>query len=341
MTQTMQAAVITHYGQKQPQITQVPIPTVMPTDVLVQISAASLNPVDFKIMSGGLRPLLHYQFPLVVGNDFAGRVVQVGNQVRQFKVGDRVYGRPDKSRIGTWASLIAVAETDIARTPDNLTDTDAAALPLVGLTSYQALHDIMAVQPGDRVLIQAGSGGVGTVAIQIAKRLGATVVTTTSRANFPLVQSLGADEIIDYHQDAFEQVLAPVDFVFDTLGGDNLTKAFQIIKPGGKVVSVSGLPNARFAREYGLPWWQQKLFGLATWRLTRLAKRASAQYHFLFMKPSGKELARLTRWVESGQLRPVVDHILPFSQLEQAVTDLQSGHAKGKIILEMAENPDW
>lgn len=332
---TMQAAVITHYHQAEPLMTSMPIPDVQPTDVLVKIMAASINPIDTKTMAGGLKLLLHYPMPLVLGSDFAGEIVAVGNQVTQFKIGDAVYGRPRKQRIGTFAEYLAVNVADIALKPTNLSYQAAAAIPLVGLTSYQALHDLMQLRPGQKVLIQGGSGGIGTIAIQLAKSLGAQVATTTSLKNAALVNSLGADQIIDYHTENFATALSDYDAVFDTRGGTTLEQAFQIVKPGGHIVSISGLPNGRFAKVAGLPLWKQGLFKLAAHRLTRLERQTHVTYHFLFMHPSGSELAILTKLIEQNKCRPIIDRVFDFKELHQALAYSKTGHAHGKIIVKI------
>jgi len=337
MHKTMKAALITHYKQMTPTIESVPIPLLKPNDVLIKVKAASINPVDLKIMAGGMRMLLKYQMPLIIGNDFAGEIVAVGTQITQFKLGDAVYGRPRKQRIGTFSEYFATDIADIALKPVNLSYEEAAAIPLVGLTSYQALHDLMDLQPGKKVLIQAGAGGIGTLAIQLAKELGAEVTTTTSQKNIDLVKSLGADRVIDYHHEDFADILTNYDAVFDTLGGKQLEQAFRIVKPGGQVVSITGLPNERFAKEFNLPRWKQWLFRLATQRLHRLEKQTQVHYRFLYMWPSHPELMVLTRLIESNRLRPVVDRVFPFAELAQALQYSQKGHAQGKIVVRIGE----
>lgn len=332
MDKRMLAAVIDSY-KKPVKLRELPLPVIGKRDVLVKVAAASINPVDLKTSEGKVKMLLKYQFPLQLGSDFAGVVAAVGPQVADFKVGDKVYGRVQKNRIGTWAEYLAVDIADITFKPTNLTFAEAAALPLVGLTSYQVLHDVMQIHAGDKVLIQAGSGGIGTVAIQLAKNAGAYVATTTSRKNRRLVESLGADLVIDYHTTDFTEVLQDYDHVFDTLGGEQLKKAFQIIKPGGQVVSISGLPNKRFGEEYGAPLWKQMAFGLATRQLSKLEKATGASYTFLFMKPSGQQLQQLTKLAEAEKLRPIIDSVQPLTELAEAIAHSRSGRARGKIIL--------
>lgn len=273
--------------------------------------------------------------PLILGNDFSGGVVvKVGEKVTRFKVGDEIYARPRKSKIGTFAEYISIHEDDIALKPKNLSFEEAASIPLVGLTSYQALHDIMQLQKGQKILIHAGSGGVGTFAIQLAKAMGATVATTASEAGADLVTSLGADKVINYKKENFEAILKNYDAVFDTLGGKTLEKSFEIIKEGGKIVSVSGRPNARFAKEYGAGFFKTLLFSAASHKLTALEKKHHAQYSFLFMKPSGEQLRIIADLIESGKIKPIIDRTFSFEEAQKAMEYAESGRAK-KIIVKM------
>ena len=275
--------------------------------------------------------------PLILGSDFVGIVVSVGKNVQNFRLGDAVYGRVPKIRVGTFAEYIAVDQAAVAMKPKNLTFEEAAAIPLVGLTSYQALHDIMNVQPGQKVLIQAGSGGKGTIAILLAKLAGAYVATTTSSKNKECVHSFGADEVIDYRTQNFEEVLSDYDYVFDTMGGTILEKAFSVVKPQGKVVTLSGIPNERFAKENGLPLWIQCSFKLASRMILRLDQATDVSYHFLFMRPDGEQLALLTEFIEQGKLQPIIDRVVPFSQIQEAVDYSLTGRAQGKIVVKIAE----
>lgn len=333
----MKAAMIHQYGQKNVELVETAIPTIQKNDVLVKIEAASINPIDLKTKSGAMKLLLKYQMPLTLGSDFSGIVTEVGQNVTDYKIGDRVYGRVQKERIGTFAEYIAVAKTDIALMPKNLSFEEAAAIPLVGLTSYQALYDIMGLTDKDKVLIQAGSGGVGTIAIQLAKVSGAYVATTTSEKNAAWVKELGADQVIDYHKENFDEVISDYDYVFDTMGGEILEKSFKIIKPNGKIVTLSGIPDKKFAQEYGLSFWKQMLLAAASWKFSHLAKKAQAGYHFLFMRPDGKQLAELTKLIEAGKIRPIIDRVIPLADIQEAFDYSESGRAKGKIIIKMAD----
>lgn len=276
----MRAMVIDKYGKVPMRMTEMPTPEINEYEVLAEIHAASINPIDFKIRDGKVKLLLKYKMPLILGNDFSGVIVKVGTKVTQFKVGDEIYARPRKDKIGTFAEYIAIHEDDIALKPKNLTFEEAASIPLVGLTSYQALHDIMQLQKGQKILIHAGSGGVGTFAIQLAKIMGATVATTASEAGENLVKSLGADEIINYKKEKFEDILKNYDAVFDTLGGTTLEKSFDIIKSEGNIVSVSGMPNARFGKEFGSGFFKTLLFSLASKKLTALEKSIMLNIRF-------------------------------------------------------------
>ncbi|EJP92280.1 NADP-dependent oxidoreductase [Bacillus cereus] len=331
----MRAMVIDKYGKVPMRMTEMPTPEINEYEVLAEIHTASINPIDFKIRDGKVKLLLKYKMPLILGNDFSGVIVKVGTKVTQFKVGDEIYARPRKDKIGTFAEYIAIHEDDIALKPKNLTFEEAASIPLVGLTSYQALHDIMQLQKGQKILIHAGSGGVGTFAIQLAKIMGATVATTASEAGENLVKSLGADEIINYKKEKFEDILKNYDAVFDTLGGTTLEKSFDIIKSEGNIVSVSGMPNARFGKEFGSGFFKTLLFSLASKKLTALEKKHNAQYSFLFMKPSGDQLRIIAKYIESGQIKPIIDRIFPFEDTQKAMEYSESGRAKGKIIVKI------
>ncbi|WP_152392824.1 NADP-dependent oxidoreductase [Paenibacillus guangzhouensis] len=332
----MKAIVIEKYGKNVPFVmTEQPIPTIGEHDVLVEIHAASLNPIDYKIKEGKMKFLLNYRFPLILGNDFSGVVVKVGARVNTFKPGDEVYGRPRKNRIGTLAEFIAVHEEDIWLKPQNLTFEEAASIPLVGLTTYQAFVDIINLQQGQKILIHAGSGGVGTFAIQLAKLMGAFVATTASDKGYELVKSMGADLIINYKTENFEEMLTGYDAVFDTLGGEVLEKSFRILKPGGQIVSISGMPNAKFGKEAKLGWMKTAILSIVSRKMKALEKKSQAGYHFLFMKPSGAQLKVLKEFIEEGRIKPVIDKVYQLKDTEQAFHYLESGSAKGKVIIRM------
>lgn len=330
----MKAIIIEKYGKNTPLImSEQPRPVIGEHDVLVEIHAASLNPIDFKIKEGETKFLLKYKFPLILGNDFSGVVVKVGERVNAFKPGDEVYGRPRKSRIGTLAEYIAVHEDDISLKPRNLNFEEAASIPLVGLTTFQAFTDILDLQKGQKILIHAGSGGVGTFAIQLAKLMGAFVATTASDKGYELVKSLGADLIINYRKEKFEELLTGYDAVYDTLGGAVLEKSFRILKPNGQIVSISGVPNARFGKEEQLGWMKTAILSIVSRRLTALEKKSLTKYHYHFMKSSGAQLKVLKGFIEEGRIKPVIDKVYNLKDAEKALHYLQGGSAKGKVVI--------
>jgi NADPH:quinone reductase-like Zn-dependent oxidoreductase len=313
----------------------VPDPVIGDHDVLVEIHAAGVNPLDPKTRDGEFKLVLPYRTPFILGNDMAGVVVRVGRRVRRFTPGDEVYARPAKDRIGTFAEFIAISEDDLAIKPARLTMAEAAAVPLVALTAWQALVEKADLQPGQRVLIHAGSGGVGTVAIQVAKHLGATVATTTSTANVDLVTSLGADIVIDYTKEDFESVLHDYDVVLDPLGGPTLEKSLRVLRPGGTFIGIAGPSDPEFARENGLHPALRLAIAVLSYRTRRKARRRHVTYSFLFMKADGQQLSRITELIDSGAIRPVVDRVYPFEDTNDALAYVEAGRAKGKVVVSM------
>lgn len=333
----MKAYAIERYGNHPLKLIEVPVPEVGEHDVLAEIYAASVNPVDFKIRDGKVKILLKYKMPLILGNDFAGVVTQVGSKVTQFKVGDEIYSRVPKEHIGTFSEFIAVNENAVALKPKNLSFVEAASIPLVGLTSYQVLHDVMQLENGQKILIQAGSGGIGTFAIQLAKSMGAYVATTVSSAGTELVKSLGADKIINYKTEKYEELREGYDAVYDTQGGKVLEKAFSIVKPGGNIVSLSGLPNARFGRVFKVGFLKTFLFILISLKLTLLEKLHKVKYTFLFMSSSGRQLEIIADLIEKGKIKPVIDRVYAFAETQDALNYSESGRAKGKIVIKLKD----
>lgn len=333
----MRAFTVERYGTKDGlRAGEVPDPEVGADEVLVRVHAAGVNPLDYRIRDGEFKAILPYKVPFVLGHDMAGVVVQVGDAVQRFSVGDEVYARPDKDRIGTFAEFIAVHQDDVALKPSTLTMEQAASLPLVALTSWQVLVERARVRPGQKVLVHAGSGGLGTIAIQLAKHLGASVATTTSTANVELVKSLGADVVIDYKKQAFETVLHDYDVVLDSLGGQTLEKSLRVLKPGGKVISVAGPPDAAFAREVGVNPVVRLVIGALSFRTRRRARRRNVEYSFLFMKADGNQLRELATLVDAGAVRPVIDRVFPFEATREALDYAEQGRAKaGKVVIRM------
>lgn len=330
----MTAMTVQKYGKNPVVKTTVPMPSVGDDDVLVKVHSASINPLDFKIRNGDLKLILPFKTPLILGNDLAGVVVAVGKNVQNFAIGDKVFARTDTLRIGSFAQFIAISHANLAKMPSNLDFNQSASLPLVALTAYQAFKQ-MNVKAGDTVLIHAGAGGLGSIAIQIAKILGLSVITTASGVGLELVKSLGADKIIDYKQQDFSQLLSDIDGVLDTIGGDTLERSFKVLKKGKKIISVAGMPTKAFAKAFGLSWWKQCVMGFISHKTHKTAQRYGASYEFLFMRPSGEQLTVIKNWVENGQIRPIVDKVFSFDDTQNALAYSESGRAKGKIIVQI------
>lgn len=329
----MKAFFIDRYGKQNGTIGEVPDPAVGVHDVLIQVHATSVNPLDSKIRTGEFKLILPYTFPLVLGNDLAGVVVRTGSAVKRFKPGDEVYARPPEARIGTFAELIAVNENALALKPSNLDMAEAASVPLAALTAWQALVETAQVKKGQKVLIHAGSGGVGTFAIQLAKHLGAFVATTTSTANVEWVKALGADVVIDYKQQDFANELRDFDVVLNSLGADVLEKSIKVLKPGGQLISLSGPPTAEFAQEQGLSWVLGQVMRLLSSGIRRKARKHGVSYAFLFMRADGVQLQKITSLIEAGVIKPVIDRSFPFESTAEALRFVEQGRSKGKVTI--------
>ncbi len=332
----MKAFILDRYGKKETlRAADVPEPELRENEVLIQVHATAVNLLDVKLRNGEFKLILPYRTPFVLGHDVAGVVVRVGQQVRQFKVGDEVYARPDDFRIGTFAEYVAVKEASVAIKPRNINMEEAASIPLVGLTAWQALVEKARLKKGQKVFIQAGSGGVGTFAIQLAKHLGATVATTASAGNTGLVKSLGADIVIDYQKDNFEARLSGYDVVLNSQDGKTLAKSFGVLKPGGHLISISGPPDPQFAQDIQAPWVVQQVMRALSFGARRQAQRLKVGYAFLFMKASGSQLRQITPLIESGAIRPVIDKVFPFESTNDALAYVESGRAKGKVVIKV------
>jgi NADPH:quinone reductase-like Zn-dependent oxidoreductase len=332
----MKAFIVDRYGSSDNvRAAEMPDPEVRENDVLVQVHAAGVNLLDSKIRNGEFKQILPYRLPVILGNDVAGVVVRAGSRVRRFKPGDEVYARPGKDRIGAFAEFISIREDDLALKPEQLTMEEAASIPLVGLTAWQALIERGNLKKGQKVLIHAGSGGVGTFAIQLARQVGATVATTTSAANADLVKRLGADVVIDYRKDDFEKLLYGYDVVLNSLGNETLKKSLRVLKPGGKLISISGPPDPDFAREIGSPWILKPVMRVLSYRIRRAAKRRHVSYSFLFMRASGDQLREITALIDSQVVHPVMDRVFPFESTREAMAYLEKGRAKGKVVVKV------
>lgn len=310
----MKAVAIKQYGGKE-QLKEIDIPKPTPKEkqVIVKLHATSINPIDWKLREGYLKAMMPFEFPIILGWDVAGIVEEVGGHVQDFKVGDRVFARPETTNRGTYAEYTIVDTHLLAKIPDNISFEEAACVPLAGLTAWQCLFDFGNIQKGDKVLIHAGAGGVGTFAIQLAKNVGAYVAATAGTHNVEFLKSLGADEVIDYKKQDFEKVLTEFDFVLDSLGGDNQEKSFTVLKEGGKLASIVSEPN------------QEK------------AKQKNIKSGNVWLIPNGQQLEKIANLLEQNKLRVIIGHKFPFSEegIKEAHALSESHHAKGKIVIQI------
>lgn len=335
--QTMQALTFKRYG-KSPEVglSTAPRPTALnANELLVQVHAAALNPIDNMILTGMFKPVLHFQLPATIGSDLAGVVLEVGSNVTRFKPGDAVFASIFDTGTGSVAEFAVVSESAAALKPANLDFIQAASIPMVGLTSWQALKERAGIQPGQKVFIPAGSGGIGTFAIQLAKYFGAKVATTTSSKNLALVKSLGADQAIDYTQQEFDKILLGYDMVLGTIKGDVIEKSIGILKPGSKIVSLVGPLDKAFAQARRLNFVLKFVFGLMSRKIIAQARKRQISYSFLFVRPDGSQLSDISTLLEAEQVKPVIDKVFPFEQAKDALAYLAQGRAKGKVVIKI------
>lgn len=328
----MKAFVVTRYGADGLEPADVPDPAVGTHDVLVDIRAASINPLDKMIRNGEFKQLIKYRRPFVLGHDLSGVITRVGADVRGFKVGDEIYARPRDLRIGAFAEQIAINADDLALKPASLSFEEAAAVPLVALAAWQALVEVADLEPGQKVLVHAGAGGLGSTVVQVAKHLGAHVATTVHTDDVERVRALGADEIIDFTRQDFTDIVAGYDVVLDSLGPASLEKSLTVLRPGGLAISVVGPPDPAFATQLGQPI-MKPVMGLLSWKVRRRARKLGVRYSFFFMRASGAELATLAELYDAGILRPVLDRTFPFDRTLDAMAYVEQGKAAGKIVV--------
>jgi NADPH:quinone reductase-like Zn-dependent oxidoreductase len=331
----MKAFIINKYTKGALQLADVRNPVVGNNDVLIEVYSAGVNLLDSKIKKGEFKLMLPYKLPMILGHDVAGIISKVGQNVVKFKVGDEVYSRPADYHVGTFAQYIAVNEKDVAFKPKNISMNEAASIPLVALTAWQALVERGDLKKGQKVFIQAGSGGVGTVAIQLAKHLGAQVATTASNKSFELLKNLGADVLIDYKTHDFEHVLKGYDVVVNSQDQKTLEKSLNILKPGGKLISISGPPTPEFAKELGLPWYIKMIIALLSFGTRSKAQKKQVKFSFLFMRADGNQLQQITNLVEAQVIKPVVDKVFAFEKTNEALEYVESGRTKGKVVIQV------
>lgn len=331
----MKALILKRYGKaNQFEFSDIPYPTIGPDEIIVQVHAVGLNPIDNKIPTGVFKPVMKLKLPTVMGSDVAGVVVEVGSRVSRFKQGDAVFASTFALDKGTLAHFAVVPESAAALKPANLDFVQAASIPMVGLTSWQALKERAGLKSGERIFIPAGSGGIGSFAIQLAKYLGAKVATTTSTGNVEMVKKLGADEVIDYKSQAFEDVLQDYDVVLGTVDGI-IEKSLRILRPNSRIVSLVGPLDSEFARARGLNFLLKIVIELMSRKIIRQANQVGAKYSFLFVHPDGKQLAEIGKIIEAGHIFPVIDKVFPFNQTKEALAYLEEGRAKGKVVVKI------
>jgi NADPH:quinone reductase-like Zn-dependent oxidoreductase len=332
----MKALILKRYAKSNNlEFADIPKPSIKPDEILVQVHAVGLNPIDNMIAKGMSKPLIKLELPATMGSDLSGIVVAVGSLVTRFKMGDSVFASIFDLGIGSLAEFAVVPESAAAIKPANLDFVQAAAMPMVGLTSWQALKVRANLKPGQKVFIPAGAGGIGTFAIQLAKHLGAKVGTTTSTGNVDLVKRLGADEVVDYKQQEFETVLKGYDVVLGTIKGDSIEKSLQILNPNSRIVSLVGPPDAAFARARGMNFFMKFVFGLISGKIIRKAKSVDASYSFMFVHPDGGQLVEIGKLLEAGHIVPVIDKVFPFDQTKEALAYLEEGRSKGKVVVKV------
>ena len=317
-------------------IREINIPEIKPDEVLVRVKSVGINPVDNMITRGEVKLITPYSFPLSIGNELAGVIEKTGEKVTEFKEGDQVFSRLPTNKIGAFAEYVAINKKDLAKSPEYLSFNEAAAIPLTALTAYQAL-DILQVKSGETLFISGGSGGFGAMAVPLAKARGIKVITNGSLENKERVLALGAEQFLDYKTEDYAQLLHDVDGVIDTIGGKDTEKQFSILKQGGKLVSLKGMPNGRFAKKMGLPLWKQWVFGLAGRSFDNMAKKRNQEYHFIFVQSSGEQLSEIAKVLEENQIRPSIDSIYSFEDIAKALVKVDKGSSRGKTIVEISK----
>ena len=317
-------------------IREINIPEIKPDEVLVRVKSVGINPVDNMITRGEVKLITPYSFPLSIGNELAGVIEKTGEKVTEFKEGDQVFSRLPTNKIGAFAEYVAINKKDLAKIPEYLSFNEAAAIPLTALTAYQAL-DILQVKSGETLFISGGSGGFGAMAVPLAKARGIKVITNGSLENKERVLALGAEQFLDYKTEDYAQLLHDVDGVIDTIGGKDTEKQFSILKQGGKLVSLKGMPNGRFAKKMGLPLWKQWVFGLAGRSFDNMAKKRNQEYHFIFVQSCGEQLSEIAKVLKENQIKPSIDSIYSFEDIAKALVKVDKGSSRGKTIVEISK----
>ena len=333
----MKSLMITKYGSLESslEIQDIPIPKLEEEQVLIKAKAASFNPLDYKIVRGDFKAVRKIQFPAGIGRDVSGTVEEVGNKVKNFKIGDKVFSRIGENLVGTMSEYVISHKDEVAIMPENLSFEEAAGIPLAGLTAFQSLIDIVKLSSGENILIHAGSGGVGTIAVQLAKHLGANVTTTTSTGNVTMLKEIGANNVIDYTKTNYLELGEKFDVVFDTLGGSHTLDSFKVLKQGGRLVSIAGDLDEITSKQLGLNSFVRFILRMKASKITKAAKKKKAEYRFFLMSPNGKQLEKLGELYKTQKIRPVNDSLHEFKDSISAIEYLAKGRAKGKVIVKL------
>ncbi len=333
----MKVAQITKYSKDPADfhlvINEVEIPEIKENEVLIKVKAAGVNPVDLLIASGRIKLIHDYNFPLTLGNELSGVIERVGNKVKTYKIGDNIMTRLPIANIGAFAEYVAVDSEAIAFMPTHLSYVEAAAVPLTGLTSYQVLNDVLKAQSGESVFLPGGSGGLGAMVIPIAKQMGLKVITSGGESARERLLLMGVEQFINYKEQNYVDSLSNINYVIDTLGPKEFEQELKILKPQGKIVSLKGVPNYRFAVENGYPLWKKMLFKLAGSKYDRMAANQNKSYHFFFVKENGAQLQIVADILQSNEIKSTIDSVYHFSQIKQALAKVAHGHAQGKVVV--------
>lgn len=330
----MKAAQIAKYAKEvEITINEVKIPEIKENEVLVKVKAAGVNPVDLLIASGSVKLIQGYQFPLTLGNELVGIIEKMGNKVKGFNTGDRVMTRLPLGQIGAFAEYVAVDANALALVPKYLSDVEAAAIPLTGLTGYQVLKDVLKAQAGKSVFLPGGTGGLGAMVIPIAKHMGLKVITSGSESGRERLLAMGVDQFINYKTEKYGEKLSNIDYIIDTLGPTEFEQELKILKPYGKLVTLKGIPNYGFAKASGFPFWKKALFGLAGGKYDRMATKQQKEYHFFFVQASGNQLQQVANILEKDNIKPTIDTVYKFSKIKEALDQVSKGHAQGKVVV--------
>lgn len=330
----MKVAQITKYSKDiHLTINEAVIPEIKDNEVLVKVKAAGVNPVDILIANGSVRLVQDYKFPLTLGNELTGVIEKAGKKVKKFKIGDKIMTRLPITHIGAFAEYVVVDAKAIALMPTHLNYVEAAAVPLTGLTGYQALNDVLKAQAGQSVFLPGGTGGLGAMVIPIAKQMGLRVITSGSESGRERMLAMGVDQFINYKEQNYADVLSSIDYVIDTLGPNDIDQQLKILKPYGKLVSLKGMPNYRFAVDNDFPFWKKILFKLAGGKYDRMAAKQQKEYHFFFVQANGEQLQKVANILENNNIKPTLDSVYDFAQVSQALDKVAQGHAQGKVVV--------